>query len=312
MDRQIWVPIGIIFVLAVPAALLVLQDAPFRGDVASEEMALEQAEPAGGFMAAKAPAAPSEIAPSRGRAPSQAAVPVPSQRKIIRHGNLSLEVESVEEALAKIKALVKAIEGYVSGETVSEDQYSRKSGTISCRIPAEDLDRTMEQIKALGELENVSVHANDITEEYYDLEIRIANQKALETRLLALLQRQTQKLSDLLDIERELARVRTEIESMEGRKRLWDSQVTYSTLVVSVREPLPVVVGEEGGPWRTLTRSFGRAADNFVLTVAGIVAFSGAFIPIAGLGLGIWLMWRVWARRRKTVSSKPGASDESH
>ena len=206
-----------------------------------EEMVLSEADSAAGFMADESPAI-AEARPARSRAPSSPSPvqspeqAVPTERKIIRNGNLNLEVDSVEEVLARIKTSVKTMGGYVSNESISEDSYSRKSGSVSCRIPSDQLDRAIELFQGWGKVENVSVSANDITEQYYDLEVRMANQKALEKRLLELLERQTSKLADLLQIERELARVRTEIDSMEGRKRLWDNQIAYSTFVVYFHE----------------------------------------------------------------------------
>lgn len=282
-----------------------------------EEMVLSEAGSAPGFIADESPAT-AEARPARSRAPSSPSPvqspeqAVPTERKIIRNGSLNLEVDSVEEVLARIKTSVKTMGGYVSSENISEDAYSRKSGSVSCRIPSEQLDRAIELFQGWGKVENVSVAANDITEQYYDLEVRMANQKALEKRLLELLQRQTSKLADLLQIERELARVRTEIDSMEGRKRLWDNQIAYSTFVVYFHERLPVVVGEEGGAWRTLLRSFGRAADNFVLSIAGIISASGAIVPFVVVVLILWLLIRVWRRRNKDKRDKAGAVDEHH
>jgi hypothetical protein len=166
----------------------------------------------------------------------------------------------------------------------------------------------MERLKGLGKVEDVSVSADDITDQYYDLQIRMENQKRLEKRLLELLNRQTNKLSDLLEVERELARVRTQIDSMEGRKRLWDNQVAYSTLYVNVYEPMPAIAGDDGGAFRTLMRSFGEAANNFVLMIAGIIAASGAIIPlIAVFVFVIWLMLKIWRRRKRKAAGSDNA-----
>ncbi len=268
------------------------------------DMMMSEAESSGGFAAAMAPASPPAEAPARVRqvaaAPSN--VPVPTERKVIRHGNMSIEVDSVEEILARIKTLVSNAGGYISNENVSEDHYARKSGSMACRIPSEELDRIMEQIGGWGKVDNVSVNADDITDQYYDLEIRLENQKTLAKRLVVLLERRTNELKDLLEIERELARVRTQIDSMEGRKRLWDSQVALLTLVIEVHEPLPKIAGDEGGAWRTLLRSFGDAADNFVLTIAGIISASGSAIPLLAVLIFVGWIWRSWRKRKKKAA----------
>jgi hypothetical protein len=308
MTRRIWIP-----VLSAVLVVSCLGGDASRDEMLDAETAFSEAAPEAGMMVAKSPASPPVEAPSRrSRVESaQPAVPVPQQRKIIRHGNMSIEVESVENALELIKRWVDSMGGYVSNESMSEDNYGRKTGSIACRIPTGELDGAMERLKELGEVEDVSVSADDITDQYYDLEIRMENQKQLEKRLLDLLNRQTNKLSDLLEVERELARVRTQIDSMEGRKRLWDNQIAYSTLYVNVHEPMPTVAGEEGGAFRTLMRSFGEAADNFVLTIAGIISASGAIVPlIVVVVFVIWLMLKIWRRRKRAASSTAGSENE--
>ena len=119
---------------------------------------------------------------------------------------------------------------------------------------------------------------------------------------MSLLKRPTNKLADLLEAERELARVRTDIDAMEGRKRLWDNQIAYSTVTINVHEPGPVVQG--GGVFRTLWRSFGQSGENFVLTVAKLIALAGTLVPLAVAGLfAFWGGRKLWRRRRKSSDS---------
>ena len=243
------------------------------------------------------------------QAPATPAVPAVQARKIIRNGFLNLEVSSVEKALADIKALVDSANGYVTNESVSQDQYATKSGAITCRVPSEQLDETLEELKKLGKVDHVSITANDVTDQYFDLEVRMRNQKELEERLVSLLKRPTNKLADLLAAERELARVRTDIDAMEGRKRLWDNQIAYSTVTINVHEPGPVVQG--GGVFRTLWRSFGQSGENFVLTVAELIALAGTLIPLGVAGLiAFWGGRKLWRRRRKSsgASGKTGTN----
>jgi hypothetical protein len=228
-----------------------------------------------------------------------AATPTPITRKLIRTGSAGLEVKAVPEAVAQVKSWVEQAGGYVGDESESEDGYGVKTAYLTCRVPVEQLDALVERLKELGDVERVQLSAQDITEQYFDLEIRLANQRRLEARLLELLERRTNELSDLLEIEREAARVRGEIEQLEGRQRFWDNQVALSTLQVELHEPRPAIAGEEGGAWRTLVDSFRRFADNFVLSVAGIIAVAGGLIPVAiTLGLLGWV-FLAWLRRRR-------------
>jgi hypothetical protein len=124
--------------------------------------------------------------------------------------------------------------GNNDGRSQRRDDNATNTASITCRIPADKLDEAIARVRQLGKQEELSITAQDISEEYADLEIEMANQKKLETRLLDLLGRQTNRLSDLLEIERETARVRGTIDQMEGRKRFWDNQLELSTLIVAV------------------------------------------------------------------------------
>lgn len=249
------------------------------------------------LMAARAPQAVSDS-----RAAAQpTVVPRPGGRKVIRNGSLNLEVPSIEKSFAAIKAFVQSVGGYIASQSEGQDINSVKTASLTCRIPSERLDAALEKFKALGKLENLAINAEDITEQYFNLEIRIGNQKQLEARLLELLRRPTNRLADLLEIEREVARVRGGIDQMEGQKRFWDNQVDFSTLVINLHEPRPIIGGEEGGALRILLRSFREAGDNFVLTLSGIIGLSGAVIPVlAVLGSLLWLATRLWKRRKRS------------
>lgn len=273
-----------------------------RGAIEMAEMAAPEPAPAArtAGMAARAPAAQEPAAPT--------VVEVPSERKLIRNGSMSLEVDDVPAAIETVKETVTEADGYVGNESERQDGYGRKAASITCRVPAEQLDAVVERLRALGEVDSVSLTAQDVTDQYFDLEVRLATQRELAERLQALLGRPSNELSDLLEIERELARVRGEIDRMEGRKRLWDQQIALSTLQVDLHEPAPEIASGGGGVWRTLISSFRDAGENFVLAIAGIVSFSGGLIPVL---LALWVAWIVFAalrrrrRRAKALASRP-------
>jgi hypothetical protein len=217
-------------------------------------------------------------------------VPVPLTRKIVRNGTINLEVADLVKAVASVRAGTSAAGGYVTNESQGRDEYGVRQGSITCRIPAEKLDATLAAFQALGRVQAVAVTADDITEQYFNLEIRLRNQQQLETRLLKLLDQPGNKVADLIEVEREVARVRSEIDELEGRKRLWDSQVALSTLTVELREPRPVIAGGGGVVWDTLKQAFRSAGENLVGTVAWFIAAAGVVVPAV---LVLWVLWRV-------------------
>ena len=164
------------------------------------------------------------------------------------------------------------------------------------------LMRRLRSAKRLGRVLELSVHAEDITEQYFDLEIQLRNRLALEAKLRQLLERSGNRLSDLLEVEREMTRVRGEIEQLEGRKRLWDNQVGLATLHVLLAEPAPLLAGDRGGVWQALRDAFGQAGENFVATVAVVIAATGSLVPLGAALLvafvAVRALWRRWRRSR--------------
>jgi hypothetical protein len=233
----------------------------------------------------------------------QPTAPVPEDRKLIRRGEMTLEVPSVAAAMQRLLPIVVSAGGHTANRSERQNEYGTRTASLTCRIPAERLDAAIESMKALGTLKTLTLTAEDITTAYFDASIRIDTQTALVRQLVALLQRPTNKLSDLLEIEREVARVREEIDRLQGRKRVWDNQVALSSIAITLQEPAPVVAGSGGGFLQTLTEAFGQSAENFVLAIAGIIATLGSILPMGTvIGIAAWAFFR-WRRRHARVLS---------
>jgi hypothetical protein len=239
------------------------------------------------------------------QAPGTAAVTVTSdiaatgERKIIRNGSVVFEVQDADRAVDAVKAMVTSLGGYLASEQRNQDSRQGRQASLTCRVPAQKLDELIAKLRDIGEQQAVNLSAEDISEQYLDLEVRLRTQQQLEARLRSLLDRPSNRLSDLLDIEKEIARVRGEIDSMQGRKRYWDNLVAFSTLTVQVHEPRPVIAAEEGGVWATLTQSLGTSANYLVLTVAGLIAALGVVLPLAVAALAaFWVVRFLWRRAR--------------
>ena len=244
------------------------------------------------------PAFPAVLGPCTQGTPDRESAPVPSERKLVRRGDITIEVRSVTEALAALGRIIGSAGGHTANQSERHNEYGARSASVTCRVPAEQLDATVVAVTALGLRRTLTLNAEDITTAYFDGGVRIKTQSELERQLVALLARPTNKLSDLLEIERELARVREEIDRLEGRTRVWDNQVALSSLAITLEEPVPVVAGTGGGLRRTLGQSFSAAAENFVLALAGIIAATGSVLPAVVLVGAGWLAVRRWRRRR--------------
>ncbi len=151
-----------------------------------------------------------------------------------------------------------------------------------------------------------SVTASDVTEQYIDLSARLKNLKAEEVRLRSFLN-QTDKVSELLQVERELARVRGEIESTQAQVDYLERQAARATLVVSLSEPGPVVrpQGDDWGFSAAITRGVQAAVALLTTLVTGLIAIA----PLVLLGVAIWLIVRAIRKRRH--SQEPDAPSAS-
>ena len=228
--------------------------------------------------------------------PIPTAAPDSMQRvMLIRTGDARIEVDELEPAVDALNALATRVGGYVTNVSVQTGEDRTREAMLTMRVPVARFDEAIEALEPLGDVEAVNVGSEDVGEAYADMEVRLANGRRLEQRLLELLTTRTGSLEDVLAVERELARVRQEIESFEGRMRYLRNRVDMSTLSVNVHEAEPLFSPGPGGG-NIVMRSFREAGRNFVGLIAGFIASLGVLIPV---GLLLWLGWWLWRRRRR-------------
>jgi hypothetical protein len=178
--------------------------------------------------------APTTTAP--GSTPAPAAPPVVDTRKLIRNAQLDLEVKSFQAAVDQVTDLAKAGGGYIDSSNSQKGGNGKLQGTVVVKILPQYLDSFLLKLRDLGELRNQSVSTDDVTKDYFDTQARLANSQKMEAQLQDLLKRENGKVSDLLQVERELARVRGNIEEMQGQLKLYDFQVQFATITINMRE----------------------------------------------------------------------------
>ena len=166
----------------------------------------------------------------------QETAPALANRKLIRNATVELEIVGFDNAVQKITAFANEEHGYVA-TTDSEKQANGKlKGQIVVKVLPENLDRFLQRIRSLGELKNQTLGTEDVTKAYFDTDARLKNAHVMEQRLIDMLKTKTGKVSDLLQVEKELGRVREEIEKMQGELKYWDSQVQFATVTISLTE----------------------------------------------------------------------------
>ena len=226
---------------------------------------------------------------------------------LVRTGQASLQVDSLDVGLARVRDVARRTNAIIANTSMEGGRDQTRAATLELRIPSARFDEAVNGLSPIGKVESVNVTVEDVGEEYVDVAARVANARRLEQRLVELLANRTGKLSDVLRVERELARVREEIERYEGRIRYLRSRASISTLSVSIHEPLPIVADRPGT--HPMRDAFVQAWRNVIGVTAGTIAALGAIIPL-GVVIGIlifvgrrWFPARAWGLRTKTTSA---------
>jgi hypothetical protein len=250
-------------------------------------------------------------APAPSGMPPVSAVSQPalSSSMIIRTGYAGVEVDSLDVAIARVRQLAQRVGGFVANTEVQGGKDQLRTASLEVKIPSDRFDDALAGLAPIGKVESVNVNAQDVGEEYVDIAARVENAHRLETRLIALLANRTGKLQDVLSVERELARVREEIERYEGRLRFLRARVALSTLTIAVHERAPIITPVAGdGP---IVVAFREAWRNFVGFVAALIASLGVLVPLGVLVFVGWLGVRRFVPWRPSGGTPPAAGTVS-
>ncbi len=239
-------------------------------------------------------AAPEELSAQQGRPAFTAGTADVAPSMVIRTGYAAVEVDSLELAVAALRLAAQRVGGYVANATVTAGRDQHRTAMLEVKVPAARFDDLVAGLRPLGRVESVNVTAEDVGEEFVDVTARITNARRLEERLIDLLATRTGKLQDVLNVERELARVREEIERHEGRLRFLKTRAALSTLSVSIHEPLPITGNPSAGD--VVAEAFRRAWRNLLGLVAGGIASLGVLVPVVLVGGTAVALVRRWRK----------------
>ena len=229
-----------------------------------------------------------------------------ADRKIIRDGNLTIEVNSTTETQQKVTSIAEANGGFVvTSEAKQRESTEPENRTLDIklvvRVPAHRFGPALESIRGLATtLREENVTGQDVTEEFIDLEARIRTQKALELQFLEIM-KQARKVGDALEVQGQIADVRTDIEKLEGRKRFLENRSSLSTITVNIESPKMIKVNATG-----FGRSLRDAVSESVDLGSGILLFLVRFVIIMVpitifLLLPLALLFRYFVRRAQRM-----------
>ena len=245
------------------------------------------------------PSAPGAKADSAEALNKQAA---DQQRKIIYEADVSLIVDDFSRIEREIPRLVKEYGGYFAQSLIDRTQGAQLSGQWVARIPVDKYDAFLDAVSKLGLPERQNQTAQDVTDQYVDLQAQIANKKRLEQRILELLAKPGGEMKEVIEVERELARVRGEIEQMEGRLRYLENRTAFTTVTIRAVERRDYVP-PQAPTFLNRIRQAGEGSLTSLLhfaqglTILAVVLLPWLVVLAVVLAIVVWLIRLLRGRR---------------
>ncbi len=268
-------------VLAVLPLLLLLGCGGYKD--MSPQMAKDKAKKGMDRMAREETRAPAGGKHAKDEGPAGGEVKQEAPRKIIYTGTIELVVEDFEQAEASLRARIREHRGYVAHSEITGESKRKRWGTWTIRIPAASGEEFRDQVARMGVPIRNTLSSEDVTDQYFDTQAAQANLEAREKALRALYDKTiaNAKLNDLLEVDRELTRVRGEINILKGRLKRWDKLVAFTTFTVTIQESRDYVP--------PTAPSFGTTVSNtFSGSLEALVAL-GKFLVLVAVALAPWL-----------------------
>lgn len=203
------------------------------------------------------------------------------QRKIIFNATIALRVDDLDGAFNQLLHFVEQAGGYIASSQSQGNAGSARSSEWVMRIPGGQFSGFTKNVAGLGEVVTNSMTSQEVTAEFHDLAARIRNKQLEEQRLQQYLDESTAKLEDILKVEREITRVRGDVESMQGRMRVLADLTSLSTVTVrmsEVTEFVPPVLASEpafgnqiASTWQSTIDAMSKFGQSVVLLAIKVV-----------------------------------------
>jgi hypothetical protein len=217
---------------------------------------------------------------------------------IVQTASITILAQNYDQASAQIQPLTSARSGYLQDMNANSQTDSARSVSATLRVPDRQLEGFLADLRKLGHVEQETRNNREVTDAYIDLTARLKTARATEQRILQLLGTRTGKLSDVFEAEQELARIRGEIESMDGQRAHMEHEVRYATVQVQLNEEYREQLNPESfSTGRRLRNSLVEGLGNLAAGITGTAIFVFAYGPSILFWLGVigtpaWFIWR--------------------
>lgn len=269
--------------------------------------------PAGGQAEAdatfsQAPAPPSDLA----AVDPAATAPLPGPPQLVKRANVSLVVGSVEDTVSAANQLARKFQGDVlSLEQGQPQPGGRRQASLTLRLPQQNLEPALAELLQLGDVQQQSLTADDVSDQLVDLAARLRNLRQSEAALLKIMDR-SGKIAEVLEVARELSTVREAIERLAAQQQQLNRQVAYATVTLTLTNataapaelrPLPETLGAS---WQAANRSVGQLTVGLLRVLLWLLAYSPYLAAIALLAFG---GYRLRSRPPLSQPQPPEVSD---
>ena len=229
-------------------------------------------------------------------------IQAPAQRLIVQSASVQLETEDFDDAVAALRNIPGVFGGYTRSETLFT-VFRQQQFEIVIRVPAAYFETALWQIEQIATSRSLNISAEDVTDHFYDMTGRLETRLIEEERILALID-QTDRLSDLLELESRLAATRLQIDRYRTSLADLASRITYSTIHVhlfDVEEAVEVITAASFG--ERIGGAFGKSIDGTIRVVQFvIVVLAGAVIPLAIISPFIIIVFVLRSRKKAALA----------
>jgi hypothetical protein len=248
-------------------------------------------------------AAPAPPAVAAGQVPSALEVRQNAEAQrgplLVRTAHLTLVPTEFDTARAQMERIVISAGGYTGRIVVGTPGGEARSLTATLRIPTARLDETLAALRKLGKVTSEGQDGEDVTQQSTDLDARLANSRAAEVRLKDIMAHRTGRLSDVLQVEQEIARVRGEIEQMEAQRKALDRRITLAAVTIQIAEERKAAV--DLGPLPIAAQFSNAVIDGYSAAVNSALEVVLAIARVAPVAI-LWalvLAFPAWIMRRR-------------
>ena len=229
-----------------------------------------------------------------------------TDQKLIKRVDMEAETEDLEALLPQLMEEISALKGYVESQEIfngsSYASYRYRNARLTIRVPAENLDGLVQQVKGVSNVVSYNERVEDVTLTYVDMETRILVLETERDRLLELMD-QAETMSDLLEIEARLTQVRSNLESINAQLRVLQNQVSYSTVDLYISQVKAYTEVEEQTVWQRIasgfTKNLKNMGEDLVDFFVWVVTYSPQLILWAGIITVVIIVLRRSFRKRK-------------